>query len=154
MASATFFILSLLFLHITLALANITINSTLYTNNNNNAWPSPSGEFAFGFHQLKDTNLFMVAIWYNKIPEKTIVWNSYSHSNPTPTGSKIQLTQSGLKLTTPNGESTWIAQTNNTVSYGSMLDNGNFVLASSDNNNNTLVWQSFKNRYFVAKPNS
>ncbi|MED6218449.1 hypothetical protein PIB30_026672 [Stylosanthes scabra] len=147
MASATFFISPLLFLHITLALANITINSTLYTNNNNNnPWRSPSGEFAFGFQQIKDTKLFIVAIWYDKILEKTIVWNSYSQSNnPTPTGSKIQLTQSGLKLTTPNGESTWIAQTNNTtVSYGSMLDTGNFVLASSDNNN-TLVWQSFKN---------
>ncbi|WJX91817.1 hypothetical protein P8452_73540 [Trifolium repens] len=34
---------------------------------------SPSGDFAFGFLPLKETDLFLLSIWYAKISEKTIV---------------------------------------------------------------------------------
>ncbi|KAF2290347.1 hypothetical protein GH714_011781 [Hevea brasiliensis] len=36
-------------------------------------WLSPSGDFAFGFRQLVKRYLYLLAIWYNKIPDKTIV---------------------------------------------------------------------------------
>ncbi|XP_027193152.1 G-type lectin S-receptor-like serine/threonine-protein kinase LECRK3 [Cicer arietinum] len=144
MASPNFFyIISILFLQLVLVFGNVTLSSTLSTNNNN-SWLSPSGEFAFGFRQLNknNTNFFMLAIWYNKISDKTIVWTAQNDNNlvQAPKGSQIQLTSGGLTLTTSQGDSLWTAQPNNAVSYGTMLDTGNFVLV---NKTSTFVWESF-----------
>ncbi|RZB78174.1 G-type lectin S-receptor-like serine/threonine-protein kinase LECRK1 [Glycine soja] len=118
-------------------LGNITLSSTLSTNDND-AWLSPSGEFAFGFRQLNSTNLFVVAIWYDKIPAKTIVWNAKANETlaTAPAGSQVQLTLEGLTLTSPKGESIWKAQPSVPLSYGAMLDTGNFVLYAHPRTNN------------------
>ncbi|XP_057449777.1 G-type lectin S-receptor-like serine/threonine-protein kinase LECRK3 [Lotus japonicus] len=144
MASLILYILSILFLQVVvLVSANVTRTSTLSTTDND-AWLSPSGEFAFGFRQLNGTTLFMVAIWYNKIPDKTIVWNAKTHDDDSlvqaPSGSQVQLTSGGLMLTSPQGESIWTAQPNTPVSYATMLDSGNFVLV---NQSSVFVWESF-----------
>ncbi|XP_004511723.1 G-type lectin S-receptor-like serine/threonine-protein kinase LECRK1 [Cicer arietinum] len=144
MASPVFFyIISILFLQLVLVFGNVTLSSILSTNNNN-SWLSLSGEFAFGFRQLNknNTNFFMLAIWYNKISDKTIVWTAQNDNNlvQAPKGSQIQLTSGGLTLTTSQGDSLWTAQPNNAVSYGTMLDTGNFVLV---NKTSTFVWESF-----------
>ncbi|KAJ1391716.1 Bulb-type lectin domain [Sesbania bispinosa] len=148
MAFPILYIFSLLFLYVVLVFGNVNLSSTLSTNDNV-GWLSPSGEFTFGFRQLNGTNLFMVAIWYNKIPEKTIVWNANAE-NPAPTGSQIQLTSQGLMLTSPEGESIWSTQPKAVVSYGAMLDTGNFVLV---NKSSTFVWESFKNPTDTLLPN-
>ncbi|AES94317.1 putative protein kinase RLK-Pelle-SD-2b family [Medicago truncatula] len=144
-SSSTLYIIFILFLQLLLVFGNVTRSSTLSTTNKN-SWLSPSGEFAFGFQQLGTaTNLFMLAIWYNKIPEKTIVWSAKNTNNnnlvQAPTGSQVQLTSGGLTLTTQQGESIWTAQPNTAVSYGIMHDTGNFVLV---NKNSSIVWESFK----------
>jgi hypothetical protein len=143
-SSSILYIISILF-QIVSVLGNVNQSSTI-TTSSNNPWLSPSGEFAFGFQQLTNTtNLFMLAIWYNKIPETTIVWSAKDTKNnnlvQAPTGSQIQLTSGGLTLTTSEGESIWTAQPNETVSYGNLLDTGNFVLV---NNSSIIVWESFK----------
>ncbi|CAK8539513.1 unnamed protein product [Lathyrus sativus] len=148
MASSTLYMIFILFLQLMLVHGNIAPISTLIaaTNSNNNSWLSPSGDFAFGFRQLNtSTKPFMLAIWYNKIPDKTIVWTARDTNNDNnllqaPTGSKIQLTSGGLTLTTPQDATIWTAQPNTVVSYGNMLDTGNFVLV----NNNSTVWESFE----------
>ncbi|CAI8589116.1 unnamed protein product [Vicia faba] len=147
MASSTLYMIFILFLQLMLVHGNIAPISTLTaTTNNNNSWLSPSGEFAFGFRQLNtSTNPFMLAIWYNKIPDKTVVWTARDTNNnnnllQVPTGSKIQLTSGGLTLTTPQDMIIWTAQPNAVVSYGNMLDTGNFVLV----NNISTVWESFE----------
>ncbi|KAK7252696.1 hypothetical protein RIF29_36834 [Crotalaria pallida] len=149
MASATLFSFSLLFLQVSLVIGNVTRNSTL-SNTDNNAWLSPSGDFAFGFRQLNGTSLFMVAIWYNKIPDKTIVWHAKADDPAVPTGSQVQLTSKGLLLTSPKGESIWTAEPNDNVSYGAMLDSGNFVLVNSSS---IVVWSSFNNPTDTLLPN-
>ncbi|KAJ1434998.1 Serine/threonine-protein kinase, active site [Sesbania bispinosa] len=142
MASLSLLILTtLLFLQLLLVFANINLNSTLSTNDNL-AWLSPSGEFAYGFRQLKNsTSLFTLAIWYNKIPLKTIVWNAEAEA---PKGSQVQLTSQGLMLTSPEAESLWMAKPDATFSYGAMLDTGNFVLVN-EQSQSVFVWESFKN---------
>uniref|UniRef100_A0A0R0HBP3 Receptor-like serine/threonine-protein kinase n=1 Tax=Glycine max TaxID=3847 RepID=A0A0R0HBP3_SOYBN len=123
--------------------AKVELNKPL-TTDDNNAWRSASGEFAFGFRQLNnDTKLFMVAIWYNMMPgDQTVVWSAkrgYKLATA-PTGSRIQITSEGLVLTGPKGDSIWIANSKDIVSEGAMLDSGNFVLL---NGNSEHVWQSF-----------
>ncbi|XP_038717145.1 G-type lectin S-receptor-like serine/threonine-protein kinase LECRK3 [Tripterygium wilfordii] len=137
----------LLFLFISLApsisMANITLSSSLTAAaDEKSQWPSPSGDFSFGFRQLNNTNLFLLAIWFNKIPDRTIVWQA-NGDNPVPAGSTVELTDSGLVLRDPQGQTKWDTKpANTTVSSASMLDTGNFVLAG---NNNDYVWESFKN---------
>ncbi|KAI7981396.1 G-type lectin S-receptor-like serine/threonine-protein kinase LECRK3 [Camellia lanceoleosa] len=119
--------------------SNVTLGSSLSANGNNSSWISPSVDFAFGFYQLNNTNTFLLAIWYANIPDKTIVWHANT-TNPVQAGSKVELTASGLTLNDPNGQTLWTSQPNGTVSYGTMLDTGNFVLSDTKSN---FVWESF-----------
>jgi len=43
------------------------------TDDSNSTWKSPSGDFEFGFYPLP-TALFLVGIWFGRIPEKTLAW--------------------------------------------------------------------------------
>ncbi|CAL1409488.1 unnamed protein product [Linum trigynum] len=119
---------------------NISLSSFL-TTTSNASWLSPSGDFAFGFQRINIQALFLLAIWFNRIPEQTIVWSA-NRNNPVPTGSRVQLTSDGLLvLTDPSGRSIWTANSVRTgVSHASMLDTGNFVLADSNSSN---LWGSF-----------
>ncbi|KAF5950035.1 hypothetical protein HYC85_012028 [Camellia sinensis] len=123
--------------------SNITLGLSISAIGDNSSWISPSEEFAFGFRQLDNTNIFLIAIWYTKIPNKTIIW----HANTTSlvqTESKVELTTSGLTLNSPNGQAIWKAPLplDTTISYATMLDTSNFVLSSSTNNS-VYAWQSF-----------
>ncbi|CAK7356308.1 unnamed protein product [Dovyalis caffra] len=135
-------LLLLLFLPIQpdLSMANITISSSLTTNGN--MWSSPSGDFAFGFRQLGNSNLFLLSIWFNKIPARTIVWQA-NGNNPLPRGSKVELTASNLVLMDPKGLPIWQANPATTVISAAMLDTGNFVLEGNDSR--TYIWETFKN---------
>ncbi|KAF7137884.1 hypothetical protein RHSIM_Rhsim07G0117000 [Rhododendron simsii] len=123
------------------AASNVTLGSSLSTTSDNpSSWVSPSGDFAFGFRQLNNTNIFLLAIWYARIPDQTIVWQANTNS-PVQAGSNIELTANGLNLTDPNGLTIWSAQQNSAISYGAMLDTGNFILSAT--NTYIYVWQSF-----------
>ncbi|KAI3449908.1 hypothetical protein Pfo_006573 [Paulownia fortunei] len=123
---------------------NITVGTFLTATENSNPWRSPSGDFAFGFQQLQDNkDLFVLSIWIDKIPDKTIVWFERG-SNPVPRGSTIRLDAAGgLVLRDIQGRLRY--NTNglaDEVAYGFMNDTGNFVLWRSDA---TLMWESFRN---------
>ncbi|GLT59539.1 hypothetical protein SLA2020_323520 [Shorea laevis] len=122
---------------------NITLGSSLTAAlNQNDSWKSPSGDFAFGFQQI-EAGMFLLAIWFEKIPEKTIIWSANGR-NLVQQGSIIQLTTDGqFKLNDRQGKQVWgptLAGAGG-VSYAAMLDTGNFVLASQDSKN--LLWESF-----------
>ncbi|CAL5359764.1 unnamed protein product [Camellia sinensis] len=123
--------------------SNITLGLSISAIGDNSSWISPSEEFAFGFRQLDNTNIFLLAIWYAKIPDKTIIWHANTTSQ-VQTESKVELTASGLTLNSPNGQAIWKAPLplDTTISYATMLDTGNFVLSSSTNNS-VYAWQSF-----------
>ncbi|XP_057953544.1 G-type lectin S-receptor-like serine/threonine-protein kinase LECRK3 [Malania oleifera] len=119
---------------------NITLGSSLTALNDNSSWKSPSGDFAFGFRQIRTGN-FLLALWFDKIPEKTITWSANGETL-VQKGSKIQLTQNGyLVLTDPQGQKIWAANpTAAGVAYAAVLDVGNLVLVSNDS---VILWQSF-----------
>ncbi|CAK9314166.1 unnamed protein product [Citrullus colocynthis] len=123
---------------------NIILGSSLTaTKQNDLYWASQSGDFAFGFLPLGGKG-FLLAIWFDKIDEKTVVWSA-NRDKLVPKGSTIQLTTAGqLVLNDPGGNQIWTASssgsTNPSVSYTAMPDTGNFVLAAT---NSEILWQSF-----------
>ncbi|RHN38940.1 putative protein kinase RLK-Pelle-SD-2b family [Medicago truncatula] len=118
----------------------IAIGDSFTAETSNSTWLlSPSGDFAFGFLPIQDTDLFLLSIWYAKIPDKTVVWYA-NRESPAPEGSKVELNaDDGLVLTSPNGVGLW----NTTevlsakVSRGVFNDTGNFVLEGGG-------WETFK----------
>lgn len=92
---------------------NITLGSSL-TAGDKSSWVSPSGDFAFGF-QLVGNQSYLLSIWFNKIPEKTITWSANGGALAKP-GSKLQLTGGSLILADPNGSNIW-GVTANGIAY-------------------------------------
>ncbi|GAB4853311.1 hypothetical protein Ancab_017490 [Ancistrocladus abbreviatus] len=119
---------------------NITLGSSLTAGEDNSSWLSPSGDFAFGFQEIQPGS-FLLSIWFNKIPERTIVWSA--NRDKVASGSRIELTTDGrFVLNDPTGQQIWSPDFSGTgPTHGAMLDSGNFVLA----NNSTTIWRSFDN---------
>ena len=69
--------------------SNISSGLFLTAASDNLPWTSPSGEFAFGFQQVGDAG-YLLAIWFNKIPERTIVWSA-NRNDLVQGGSRVQL---------------------------------------------------------------
>ncbi|XP_071912084.1 G-type lectin S-receptor-like serine/threonine-protein kinase RLK1 [Coffea arabica] len=105
-------------------------------------WLSPTEDFAFGFQQVQDKDLFLFSIWYHKIPDKTVVWFVNS-TNPVLRGSTVKLdAQTGLVLRDPRGIQLWSANVgSNQLVRGFMNDTGNFILQGSDG---SPLWESFR----------
>ncbi|CAK8560102.1 unnamed protein product [Lathyrus sativus] len=121
----------------------IAIGDSYTADTNISPWLlSPSGDFAFGFLPLKNTDTFLLSIWYAKISDKTIVWYA-NRESPAPKGSKVQLTaKDGLVLTSPNGDRLWNTEgLNRAVSRSVFNDTGNFLLEDGDFNQ---LWETFK----------
>ncbi|XP_073153598.1 G-type lectin S-receptor-like serine/threonine-protein kinase LECRK3 [Henckelia pumila] len=120
---------------------NVSLGSPLNADNSNSAWLSPSGDFAFGFRQMVPGGGYLLAIWFDKIPEKTIIWSA-NRDNPAAKGSKIQIFTDGrFELVDPSAQPIWSAAlARSGVAYGAMLDTGNFVLVG---NASAVLWQSF-----------
>ncbi|XP_054787946.1 G-type lectin S-receptor-like serine/threonine-protein kinase LECRK2 isoform X2 [Prosopis cineraria] len=72
---------------------NISLGTSITAVEKGSFWASPSGEFAFGFQQIQKDG-FLLAIWFNKIQEKTIVWSA-NGQNLAPNGSKVVLSTDG-----------------------------------------------------------
>ena len=120
--------------------ANNSLGSYLTALDDNSSWNSPSGEFVFGFRSIFAIN-FLLAIWFDKIPEKTIICSANGNSLAQK-GSKVELTTGGqLVLSDTSMQQVWAADVDASgVNYVSMLNTGNFVLARQDYVN---LWESF-----------
>ncbi|GLT59380.1 hypothetical protein SLA2020_322010 [Shorea laevis] len=125
---------------------NVSVGDFLPANDRNHIWQSPSGDFALGFCRAPDQqDRFLLAIWFAKLPKKTIVWSA-NGDNPAEIGSRVELNSSGLVLRAPSGMELWwsnsIPDGTAEVSHAAMLDTGNFVITGRNSNN---TWESFQN---------
>ncbi|CAK7339226.1 unnamed protein product [Dovyalis caffra] len=85
---------------------------------------------------------FLLAIWLDQIPERTIVWSA-NRNDPVRRGSRVQLATDGqLVLDDQAGTQIWgtFNSGGSGAAYAAMLDTGNFALASQSAAN---LWQSF-----------
>ncbi|XP_071719078.1 G-type lectin S-receptor-like serine/threonine-protein kinase LECRK3 [Rutidosis leptorrhynchoides] len=119
---------------------SVAVGASLIATDNIVPWLSPAGDFAFGFQRINGQNLFVLSVWYDKIPDKTIIW--YPDTNPmVPRGSKVELTnERGLVLSDPQGREVWTSGNFSDLAYGFMNDTGNFVLVG---NGSRKIWESF-----------
>ncbi|KAB5520238.1 hypothetical protein DKX38_024557 [Salix brachista] len=148
MASSNFgFLQSLLLLLLLLLIPRVfsydcTHNKglSLSSNEADPPWLSPNKEFAFGFQKLpNEENHFLLAIWFNNIPETTIVW--FARADPVPQGSTLKQTDEGkLELSDPQGKILWERAGGAKSMCASMDDSGNFMLLDGDKN---PIWQTF-----------
>ncbi|XP_074271527.1 G-type lectin S-receptor-like serine/threonine-protein kinase LECRK1 [Silene latifolia] len=119
---------------------NITLGSSITAGDISSSWVSPSKDFAFGFQQVEPGN-FLLAIWFNQIPEKTISWSA-NRDKLAPSGSKVELASGrSLILTDPRGQELWRAKlSGGSPAYAALLDTGNLVVSKQDS---VILWQSF-----------
>ena len=116
---------------------NISLGSSI-TAGSNASLRSLSGDFAFGFYALQ-SSLYLVGVWFDRIPEKTLVWSA-NRDHPVEPGSSIQLTNAGeLVLAYVNGSNLQIYG-GAAASLGTMENDGNFVLRD---NSSRILWRSF-----------
>ncbi|KAK6913933.1 Bulb-type lectin domain [Dillenia turbinata] len=102
------------------------------------SWISASGDFAFGFYRLP-SGLFLVGIWFNKIPERTLVWSA-NRDDPAQLGSTINFTVNGQLLLIHSNGRRYSIYDGDAASSASMKNDGNFVLSNSSSK---FLWQSF-----------
>ncbi|KAJ6384159.1 hypothetical protein OIU78_027458 [Salix suchowensis] len=116
---------------------NISLGTSI-TAGSSDSWRSLSDDFAFGFYSLPN-NLYLVGIWFNKIPERTLVWSA-NRDSPAAAGSTVRLTFDGqLTLTHLNG-SVELIYRGRRAALGFMENDGNFVLRDDGSG---VVWESF-----------
>ncbi|XP_022720832.1 LOW QUALITY PROTEIN: uncharacterized protein LOC111278491 [Durio zibethinus] len=103
--------------------------------------------FAFGFFSPGSSMNRYVGIWYNQVPEKTVVWVA-NRENPINDSSGILSIDSrgNLALFKRNQTlpvwSTNVSVTGTGISIAQLLDSGNLVLLQNDTKR-AVLWQSF-----------
>ncbi|KAM4126178.1 hypothetical protein ACB094_01G368400 [Castanea mollissima] len=123
---------------------NIRLDTPLVAVQNSNPITSRfEGEFAFGFHPLESENgkQFLLAVWFNKIREPTIVWSA-NGNKPAPENSELRLSSNEFVLKDPEGNELWkVPRNGSKSSCAALLDNGNLVILDEQYNS---IWESFK----------
>ncbi|GJY30243.1 G-type lectin S-receptor-like serine/threonine-protein kinase LECRK3, partial [Tanacetum coccineum] len=101
---------------------SVPIGASLTATENARSWLSPSGDFAFGFQRIRGKDNYVLSIWYDKIPDKTIIW--YPQGNPMVSrGSKVELINGrGLVLSDPQGTDIWVSRPISNLAYAVMND--------------------------------
>ena len=111
---------------------------------------SSNGVFAMGIFSPTNnssSSRFYIGIWYNNVPERTVVWVANRDdpiaTTPSPSTTLAVTNLSGLVLSdTTSGRIYW--STRNDAAGGAssavLLNEGNLVLRST---NGTVLWQSF-----------
>ncbi|KAJ8627705.1 hypothetical protein MRB53_021012 [Persea americana] len=121
---------------------NISLGSQLHPTGNTTHWLSPSGHFAFGFYQ--EGQGFAVGIWLiDGSPNKTVGVTTANTDDPlVSANATLVLTKDDKLVSTAEGGPTKsiVDELDGFIDSASMLDNGSFVLYSSDSK---IIWQSF-----------
>ncbi|KAJ1423800.1 S-locus glycoprotein domain [Sesbania bispinosa] len=118
----------------------------------NSSWRSPSGDFAFGFYHPLGSAHYLVGIWFDKIPQRTLVWSA-NRDDPAQIGSTINLTMSGqLVLHHANNTSFLIYNEfdspTDTILPGQTLDMGQMLFSNA---NGTIDYSTGQYKLEVQK---
>ncbi|KAH7520804.1 hypothetical protein FEM48_Zijuj08G0184900 [Ziziphus jujuba var. spinosa] len=102
------------------------------------SWPSPSGQFEFGFYAYGHG--FAIGIWLvGNNNRNTVIWTANPDDPPVASNAVLAFNQNGLLLIEAEQEKL-IANSSLSLTSASMLDSGNFVLYDDSH----IAWQSFE----------
>ncbi|KAF1874915.1 hypothetical protein Lal_00007531 [Lupinus albus] len=126
-----------------------TINSTHPMKDGDVLVSNNRGTFALGFFSLGNSSSRYVGIWYNKVPEQTVVWVANRDYPLHHNSGVLSINNNGNLVLhdniTRNVNPIW--SSNDSVSSintsAKLLDTGNLVLIQSASNKNSVIWQSF-----------
>lgn len=82
---------------------------------------------------------YLVGIWFDKIPQKTLVWSA-NRDDPARIGSTVNFTVKGQILLQHANKTLVIIYNGTNATSAMMQDNGNFLLLNSLSK---IIWQSF-----------
>ena len=88
---------------------NIRVDKPLVARQNSNPITSRLEEFAFGFHPLESEkeNQFLLAVWFYKTKDPTIVWSA-NGNKPAPENSELRLSSNNeFVLYDDEGKELW-----------------------------------------------
>ncbi|KAH0901803.1 hypothetical protein HID58_041306, partial [Brassica napus] len=129
--------------------ANTLSATESLTISSNKTISSPGNIFELGFFKPSSSSRWYLGIWYKAISKRTYVWvANRDHPLSTSTGT-LKISDSNLVVV--DGSDTAVWSTNLTGGgdvrspvVAELLDNGNFVLRDSNNNDpDVVLWQSF-----------
>ncbi|KAG5525258.1 hypothetical protein RHGRI_031811 [Rhododendron griersonianum] len=145
-------LLSFLFFRICTSIDTLTPNRSI---KDGNVLVSSGETFALGFFSPGNSSRRYVGIWYNKIPEHTVVWVANRNSGINGTSGVLSLNRDGNLVIYDNTRNRTVWQTNaSAVSYSArLLDSGNLVLFQGDRGSGGGVWQSFDHPTNTLLPN-
>ena len=107
---------------------------------------SKQSKFALGFFSPQNSTLRYIGVWYNTIPEQTVVWVLNRDHPVNDTSGVLSIGSSGNLLLHWGNTTTYVWSTNVSISsvYAAaarLLDIGNLVLIQNDDKK--IVWQGF-----------
>ncbi|GLJ15670.1 hypothetical protein SUGI_0257750 [Cryptomeria japonica] len=103
---------------------------------------SKNDTFELGFFTPNGGNWY-IGIWYAQTPEKTYVWVANRETPSRNRSGVLKLSREGnLEINNAEGAPIWSVNTTNKASRAVLLDSGNFLMLSNDNESE-IVWQSF-----------
>ncbi|KAH0653588.1 hypothetical protein KY289_031266 [Solanum tuberosum] len=106
---------------------------------------SGGGSFALGFFTPRNSTFTYLGIWYNTIPEQTVIWIANRESR-IPQNSTVVFTigdDGNLVIFDVKDQLIWSSNVSSITSnstVGALLDNGNLVLIHGESD---ILWQSF-----------
>ncbi|KAH9611217.1 hypothetical protein KSS87_007388 [Heliosperma pusillum] len=143
-----------------LSYVNIICNAsdsitTTYFLKDTEAIVSSNGTFKLAFFSPPNTTNRYVGIYYNKLPMMKVVWVANRNNPLNDSSGSFQISKDGnLQVLSGQKHILWssnvtLVQLATNMSKAQLLDSGNLVLFSSDNN---IIWQSFDHPANILLP--
>ena len=126
----------------------LTVNQIL-RDNSSEALVSTNGTFAFGFFSPWNSTNRYLGIWFNNVPDQTVVWVTNRDSLLTDLSGAVTIVANGSIVIPQNSMKQIVLSSNPSTTSNNpilqLLSTGNLVVKDigSDDISNNYIWQSF-----------
>ena len=108
---------------------------------------SAGSSFKLGFFSPENSSNRYIGMWFNNVPQQTVVWVANKNNRFTNTSGVLTITSSGniVIMDSQSRITVWSSNSSGTSPVLQLLNTGNLVVkdGGSDNNSASYIWQSF-----------